>query len=138
LDSNFIGKNIGQMKLEADLNEACFISPKVYGYITTTGKEVLKIKGFNTKTISYNDLKSLLIKDTALEIQTEMFKNNALNIKLISIKKKLTSTIINKRLPIYQNNILVNTLPLTIGVDVNLLSNSTSNILFLPLPRSII
>jgi len=126
------------MKLEADLNEACFISPKVYGYITTTGKEVLKIKGFNTKTISYNDLKSLLIKDTALEIQTEMFKNNALNIKLISIKKKLTSTIINKRLPIYQNNILVNTLPLTIGVDVNLLSNSTSNILFLPLPRSII
>ena len=67
-----------------------------------------------------------------------MFKNKALNIKLISINKKLISTIDNKRLPIYHNNILINTLPLTIDVYGNLLSiSSSNNILFLPLPRSI-
>ena len=41
-----ISKDLGKMKLEAICKEAVFISPKVYGYITDTGKEIIKIKGF--------------------------------------------------------------------------------------------
>lgn len=51
-----IGKDIGLMKLEHEIQEAVFISPKVYGFITTDNKIVVKVKGFNSKNITYDSI----------------------------------------------------------------------------------
>jgi hypothetical protein len=46
LDAAYVGKNIGQMKLEVEFQEAVFLSPKAYAGITNDGKEIVKVKGF--------------------------------------------------------------------------------------------
>lgn len=92
------------MKLENTINEAVFISPKTYGYIDSNNIEHLKIKGFNSDNIKYNQLKSLLHKDNVLKINTQMFKRYKLKLSLVIINKLLTSTIELKRRGIYSNN----------------------------------
>lgn len=62
------GSSLGQMKLEHVIYKAVFLAPKVYGFITTDGKEVIKVKGLTKEIVSnlhFNDLliESLLIKD---------------------------------------------------------------------------
>ena len=71
LDPEWIGKNLGQFKLEAEYEEIVFISPKFYGGITTDGEVVIKIKGFKNK-ISFEEMKSLLNKDKSLELNQEL------------------------------------------------------------------
>ena len=69
LNSKYIGKGLGKMKLEYIFDEATFLAPKVYGGITETG-ELTKVKGFKNE-VSYSDLKSLLIKDSKLELNQD-------------------------------------------------------------------
>src|ERR1700721_1814687 len=67
LDAVYVGKNIGQMKLEVEFKEAVFLSPKAYAGITNDGKEIVKVKGFKN-TIPYALLKSLLIKESKIDL----------------------------------------------------------------------
>lgn len=73
LDNKYIGTELGKMKLEYILFEAIFLGPTVYGGIInnkTQHIEIIKIKGFKYN-VSFDLLKSLLIKDNKLELKQD-------------------------------------------------------------------
>jgi len=118
LDDSFISNELGKMKLEYIFDEAVFLASKVYGgVIENSSKEIIKIKGFKNK-ISYDLLKSLLIKDNKLELnQDKWFKN--IEEGNITIKNQIYTLIPteNKRQLIYKNNELVDTKPFVIDIN---------------------
>jgi hypothetical protein len=110
-----VGPLLGQFKLEHLISRAVFLAPKVYGFITEDGTEVIKVKGLSKDALTdihVNDLEQLLIKDSSLEFsQAKWFKKmieGEISIKEVAYTLKTTS---NKRSPIYIDNILSNTKP---------------------------
>lgn len=69
LNSNLIGAELGQMKLEHIFIDVVFLSPKIYGGITDSYKYT-RIKGLKNP-LKFEELKSLLNKDTKLEVKQE-------------------------------------------------------------------
>ena len=63
-------KQLGKFKLEEVLTKFVALGPKVYGGIDTSGKEFVKVKGFK-KSISLNNLETLLNKDNVLSLNQE-------------------------------------------------------------------
>ena len=67
LNPRLVGTALGQLKLEHVISKAVFLAPKVYGFITKNGEEVIKVKGVTSEIASgihINDLEYLLIKDS--------------------------------------------------------------------------
>jgi len=115
LPTSFIGKKLGQLKLEYVIRKAVFLAPKVYGLITDDNKEIIKIKGItseNLKDFHINDLDNLLVQDVDRCITQEKWYKDILqgtiNIKDMAYTLKVTS---NKRYPIYTYSIYSNTKP---------------------------
>jgi DNA polymerase family B len=79
LPDYLVGKELGQLKLEYVINKAVFLAPKVYGFITDTGEEIIKVKGLNKDIINklgFKDLEALLIKDSSrIFTQEKWFKS---------------------------------------------------------------
>jgi len=107
LPSFMVGKELGQFKLEHMISKALFLAPKVYGLITTTGEEIIKVKGLSKhslENLSFNELELLLVKDSTREFtQEKWFKKmieGEISIKDTIYTLKVTS---NKRQPIYIN-----------------------------------
>jgi len=121
LPDYLIGKDIGQWKLEAFCREAIFIAPKVYGYVTQDGKEVVKCKGFKNK-LTFNDLKSLLIKDNKLLLHQEKWFSSLEkgDIKILEQLYTLMATSNKRNFIFNKNNLLVNTYPYTINTKTSL------------------
>jgi hypothetical protein len=101
---NLIGSDLGQFKIEKKLKEGIYLSPKVYGGITEHGQEFSKIKGYKNK-ISFEELKSLLVKDCTLEIKQELWFKK-LKEGNITLKDQIYTlqTTDSKRQLIYVNN----------------------------------
>lgn len=120
LDPKFIGPELGLMKLECIFDEAVFLAPKVYGGLLENGNEITKVKGFKDE-IKYSELKSLLVKDTNLELKQDKWFNS-LQEGSITIKEQLYKLVPtdNKRQLIYFNNKLVNTKPFIIDENKSL------------------
>ena len=74
-----VGSGLGQMKLEYIFTDCVFLGAKIYAGITTNGKYICKIKGFkDAKSISLEDMKSLLRKDATLSLKhSKWFRNLA-------------------------------------------------------------
>jgi DNA polymerase elongation subunit (family B) len=70
ININLIGNELGQLKFENEFKTIVFLAPKVYGGITTEGKQVVKAKGVKN-IIPYEDLESLLQKGLKLKISSE-------------------------------------------------------------------
>nr|WUR10578.1 DNA polymerase [Elmerina hispida] len=70
LEEKFIGKKLGQFKLEHVFNKFVALAPKVYGGITEDGLEITKVKGLKNK-VQFKDLVELLKKDETLNIKHE-------------------------------------------------------------------
>ena len=51
LDPEFVGDKLGQFKLECIIKRAVFLAPKVYGLITDTGEQIIKVKGLTKETV---------------------------------------------------------------------------------------
>jgi hypothetical protein len=110
-----VGPELGQVKLEHVINRAVFLAPKVYGFITTEGLEIIKVKGVHhdvSSNIHINDLEHLLIEDSSrLFSQEKWFK------KLIEGEIQVTDVIYtlkatsNKREAIYIDKIYDGTKP---------------------------
>ena len=47
LPEQLVGNELGQLKLEYEIGNAVFIAPKVYGFVTTNGETVIKVKGLS-------------------------------------------------------------------------------------------
>ena len=80
IDSKFIGKKLGQLKLklENDFLKAVFLAPKVYGGIgnlfndNLTPATYIKVKGLkDSQIIEFKSLQKLLIKNNELSISNE-------------------------------------------------------------------
>jgi hypothetical protein len=109
LPSYMVGTKLGQFKLEYVVDRAVFLAPKVYGLITTDGKEIIKVKGLTSEMIPnthIGDLENLLIKDTKLDfIQEKWYKEiiaGEITIQDIAYTLKVTS---NKREAVYKDDI---------------------------------
>jgi hypothetical protein len=115
LPSRFIGPALGQLKVEDIFDEAIFLAPKVYGGLGQRGP-ITKVKGFKNP-ITYANLKSLLLKDSKLELnQEKWFKSiSDGNISVKNQVYKLMATE-NKRQLIYDKHILIGTKPYTVDL----------------------
>lgn len=104
LPDHLVSKKLGQMKLEWVFKEACFIAPKVYGGITENNKEYVKVKGLKNP-VSFEQLKTLLIKDATLTFHQEKWHKN-ISLSNITIKNAPYTLVPtdNKRKIIYNNN----------------------------------
>jgi DNA polymerase type B, organellar and viral len=72
LPPEFIGKELGKFKLENIFKEIVFISPKVYGGITSENKEITKVKGYKNK-VTFKQLKALLVKNKTIKLTHELW-----------------------------------------------------------------
>jgi DNA polymerase type B, organellar and viral len=115
LPSFMVGNGLGQFKLEYVIERAVFLAPKVYGLITTEGKEIIKVKGINQDLVSdihIIDLEKLMIKDSSSEYNQEKWFKKVIEgdliVQDIAYTLKVTS---NKRNPIYIDNVYENTKP---------------------------
>jgi hypothetical protein len=95
---------MGQFKLEHTIRVAAFIAPKVYGFITDKGEEIIKVKGL--KSIipnTFADLYGLLIKDSKLDFTQEKWYKSIFEgkISVLDVAYRLKSTT-NKREGIYE------------------------------------
>jgi hypothetical protein len=63
------------MKLESYILEGVFISPKLYGYRSEV-ETIIKVKGFDCKYITLEDLKTLLIPNIQLSIPSRNFRRS--------------------------------------------------------------
>jgi hypothetical protein len=117
LDPKYVGKGLGQWKLEYDLKEAVFLAPKVYGGIFNKPikKEFTKIKGFK-ELVTFKQLKSLLKIDSYLNLTHEKWFKS-LSKGEITIKNQIYKLMptSNKRKLIYKNNKLIDTKPFIIN-----------------------
>jgi hypothetical protein len=74
LPESIVGDGLCQLKLEHIINRAIFLAPKVYGLITESGEEIIKVKGINHEVASslhLSDLEQLLIEDSSREFTQE-------------------------------------------------------------------
>jgi len=125
LDEHLIGTKLGLMKLECICNDAVFLAPKVYSLITDSGV-VKKIKGLSSEALSeitFDDLLELLNKDSKIEANQEKWYKDISSGK-ISIKNQIYTLKVtgNKRQLIYTNNKLVNTRPILINKEKEIIS----------------
>ncbi len=102
LPDSMVGKELGQFKLEKTYKEIVFLGPKIYSGITDDGKTITKIKGFkNSKDLSFEEMKSLLVEDSKLELNHTKWFRTLDRIKMKEQPYILTSTI-NKRDIVYK------------------------------------
>jgi hypothetical protein len=101
LPSEMVGSKLGQFKLEYEISKAVFLAPKVYGFITTDGEKVIKIKGVAKEHVaktSVSDLHSLLILESSKVFnQEKWFKSpftGSIEVADVAYQLKATS---NKR-----------------------------------------
>jgi len=124
LPSHMVGGALGQFKLEHTINKAVFLAPKVYGFINIDGDEIIKIKGLSNDelNIKFNDLESLLIKDSSKHFtQEKWFKKvieGQITVAEVAYTLKVTS---NKREAVYIDNVFTNTNPFNYD-DINVKS----------------
>jgi hypothetical protein len=108
LPAELVGNELGQLKLEHVITKAVFLAPKVYGFITENGDEIIKVKGITSEVASdltFSALETLLIKDSSREFtQEKWFKDvigGQISLADVAYTLKVTS---NKRAPIYIND----------------------------------
>ena len=114
LPDNMVGKDLGLFKLENSYKEIVFLGPKIYSGITDDGQTITKIKGFkNAKDLSFEEIKSLLVKDSKLELNHVKWFRTTDRIEMIEQPYILSGTD-NKRENIFTNGIVVDTKAFTV------------------------
>jgi len=108
---------LGELKLEYEIEEGIFLLPKVYGLKLKNGEEIVKVKGF-PKVFTYNDLKNALFNKK--ELKTKIEKFGKLKESLRRFSKFYTWLEMEKMIKAqYDKRIIVNniyTKPLTINL----------------------
>jgi hypothetical protein len=117
LDSKYVGKELGQLKLDHIFKEAVFLAPKVYGGITSE-YEYVKVKGLKNP-IPYDKLEPLLQKGSHLEVsQNKWYRNVSSGNILVQNEIYSLMATDNKRQLIFSENTFVDTKPLLLEKGV--------------------
>jgi len=118
LNNKFIGEELGKLKLEHVFNKAVYLAPKVYGAITSEGKQHVIIKGLKFEGeenhIKYEQLVPLLNKDSKLKVKNEKWYKNW-NDGNLTINEEVYTimTTENKRKFVYaSDNKIIDTTPI--------------------------
>jgi hypothetical protein len=117
LDDNLVGKDIGQFKLEHEIEEAYFISSKTYCLKTKTGHIIKKSKGLSSKVLIFDDYISLFSGQNVERTRLITIRNYNQGSVTVNVpqKIKLNGNSYTKREKIFDNNnIWINTKPLYI------------------------
>lgn len=126
LPDNMISNELGKMKLEYIFDKAVYISPKVYGGITSDGKQIIKAKGYKNNQqfikdqIDFKTLESLLyLKNDNVINQIELthekwFRNFELGQIIVENQKYTLRPTNNKREFIIKENKIIDTKPYTV------------------------
>jgi hypothetical protein len=116
LKTEYVGDDIGKLKLEYKDFEGVYLSPKVYSMKFKDGSEITKIKGINVQNqpnINYENLCKLLNPNNTIKLNNLIFKYN-LRKGTIEMKNQEFNlkSVLNKREPIYKDKEIVETIPL--------------------------
>lgn len=119
LNENYIGKALGQLKLEYLISKGVFLAPKVYSLISSEGKEVTKVKGFKEKTISFKLLEELLYSEKSQNLnQSKWFRNLSTGQIIIKDQLYTLKATENKRQFLYDiEGFAIKTKPFTINKE---------------------
>lgn len=79
-----IGNEIGQLKLEYEIEKAVFLAPKAYYLELENGDKIIKVKGLNQNNLTQenkdklnlNNFVNLLKKDAAIDLEQEIWSKN--------------------------------------------------------------
>jgi hypothetical protein len=82
LPSFMVGNKLGQFKLEYTIERAVFLAPKVYAFITSSGEEIIKVKGIKQDALSGLHIEDLENLKTQLE---NLHKINGLKKSLMGV-----------------------------------------------------
>jgi hypothetical protein len=124
LNGNIVSEKLGQFKLENEFIRATFLAPKVYGGLLKnkfnkdgSPSEKVKVKGLK-KSIKFEELVSLLKKDSSLKKPQEKFYRDLANGRILVDSSDYTLVVTgNKRKIVYENDIFTKTKPLKILYD---------------------
>ena len=127
LPEEYLGSNLGLMKLEHVISKAVFLAPKVYALITEEGEQIIKAKGLTKdaiKDINISDYELLLNKNSSRVFkQSKSYKSLYQgNISVLDTLYTLKATS-NKRQNIYVNGIFDNTKPLNYNERIYFINN---------------
>ena len=75
LESQYVGNDIGQFKLEGVIKQAFFIAPKLYCLVKDNGEIIIKAKGVDKNKLTIDDFKNLL-SGSDVGIETTQFKTS--------------------------------------------------------------
>jgi hypothetical protein len=75
LDSKYLTKNIGSMKLEHVISEGIFIAPKTYAIRTESGDTVFRAKGVRQGLLKWSDYQALLQGRDLILNQSQFFRD---------------------------------------------------------------
>jgi hypothetical protein len=137
LDDKFVGKDIGQFKLEYELKEAYFISSKTYclilkdEYVTDKNKGIIiKAKGLFENSLTVESFKTMYY----LKQSVKGLKNNSITnysegyVKIETQKINLDYNVYKKRNKIYsRSGLWIDTRPLYYYPDEQLINGVKSN-----------
>ena len=123
MNSELVGKKLGQLKLEAVIKKGLFLMPKVYALWLINDKTVVKIKGLKTA-LDFVSFNQLLYKDTKIYKEQEKWYK-LWDRETISIRREIYTLTVtdNKRQLIFDSsNKLVSTRPFIVR-NGNILNN---------------
>jgi len=116
IPEELIGNKLGQFKLEQDVEQAYFISPKLYALKTISGNLIVKAKGIGSK-LEFNQFETLIKNEAIVQAQERWFKDPAnANITIKNINMHISSVNLKRR-QIMENGKLFCTKPLFIDND---------------------
>ncbi|CAA3018524.1 DNA polymerase-like [Olea europaea subsp. europaea] len=109
---------LGKFKLENYIKKGIFLAPKSYSFLTQEDKGIIKHKG-HAKSLVDNEWFESLYVDISRTKLTSVESNFNIDWKRLNISKKETLVnlgirIGNKREPVYDNNLWVDTVPLDV------------------------
>ena len=114
------GKELGQLKLEYEIEEGVFYAPKMYALKLKNGEEVVKSKGFPAKLVTYQDVYNAVFNNEKFVKKFEKFGKLKESLRrfdkfysLFEMEKGIRSDY-DKRIVIDG----INTRPIKIGVDL--------------------
>ena len=88
LASEYVGLNLGQMKLEFDIEEGIIIREKLYALRDKKGKNKIAASGGNKKMLTFNNFKELLEGKEVITNRTS-FKVNWRNLNVNVVKEDI-------------------------------------------------
>lgn len=116
INPNWIGENLGQFKIEYDIDEAYFISNKTYCLILKSGEIIIKAKGVTNNKLTVNDFKNMYFNnkniDTVRNHTTIMYNKSSVKIETKNIV--INPNAYTKRVKIIEDGIWRDTKPIYI------------------------